>query len=51
MKNVGEGMLKDITRVIIETDEKKPVPIAVITYAKIDTADGYRVRMRPNYED
>lgn len=51
MKNVGDGILKDITRIIIETDEKNPVPIAVITYDKIDTADGYRVRMRPNYED
>lgn len=48
-KNLGDGMLKDITRLIVETDEENPVPIAIITADEIKTADEYRVRMRPKY--
>lgn len=50
-KTLGEGILKDITRVIVETDEENPVPIAVITADNIESANGYRVRMRPKYND
>ncbi len=50
-KTLGEGILKDITRVIVETDEENPVPIAVITADDIKPANGYRVRMRPKYND
>lgn len=49
-KTLGEGILKDITRVIVETDEENPVPIAVITADDIKPANGYRVRMRPKYK-
>ena len=38
---LGEGILKDITRVIVETDEENPVPIAVITADDIKPANGY----------
>lgn len=48
---LGDGILKDITRVIVETDEENPVPIAVITADDIKPANGYRVRMRPKYND
>lgn len=48
---LGDGILKDITRVIVETDEENPVPIAVITADDVETAKGYRVRMRPKYND
>lgn len=46
---LGDGILKDITRVIVETDEENPVPIAVITANDVEPAKGYRVRMRPKY--
>lgn len=48
-QTLGEGVLKDITRVIVETDEENPVPIAVITADNIKPSNGYRVRMRPKY--
>lgn len=48
---LGDGILKDITRVIVETDEENPVSIAVITADDIKPANGYRVRMRPKYND
>lgn len=48
-KTLGKGILKDITRVIVETDEENPVPIAVITADNIKPSNGYRVRMRPKY--
>ena len=50
-KTLEEGILKDIIRVIVETDEENPVPIAVITADNIESANGYRVRMRPKYND
>ena len=50
-KTLEEGILKDITRVIVETDEENPVSIAVITADNIESANGYRVRMRPEYND
>ena len=50
-KTLEEGILKDITRVIVETDEENPVPIAVITADNIEPANGYRVRMRPKYQN
>ena len=50
-KTLEEGILKDITRVIVETGEENPVSIAVITADNIESANGYRVRMRPEYND
>ena len=49
-KNLGDGILKDITRLIVETDEENPIPIAIITAAEIESAGGYRVRLRPKYK-
>ena len=43
-KNLGDGILKDITRLIVETDEENPIPIAIITADDIESAGGYRVR-------
>ena len=37
------------TRIIVETDEENPTPIATITEDNIEMADGYRVRERPDY--
>ena len=50
-KPIGNGILKDITRLIIETDEKNPVPIAIIDYNEIQLAKGYRARLKPNYKN
>lgn len=50
MKNVGDGSLSEITRIIVETDAENPVTIAEITAEEINLSDGYRVRLRPNYE-
>lgn len=49
-KNLGDGILKDITRLIVETDEENPIPIAIITADDIKSAGGYRVRLRPKYK-
>ncbi len=49
-KNLGDGILKDITRLIVETDEENPIPIAIITADDIESAGGYRVRLRPKYK-
>lgn len=38
------------TRIIVETDEENPTPIATITEDSIEMADGYRVRERPDYD-
>lgn len=51
VKTLGEGILKDITRLIVETDEENPVPIVVITANDIEQADGYLVRLRPKYKN
>ena len=51
MNNVGDGVLQDVTHVIVETEEKNPIAIATITSDKIVVAEGYRVRLTPNYDD
>ena len=51
MNNVGDGVLQDVTHVIVETEEENPVAIATITSDKIIVAKGYRVRLTPNYDD
>ena len=51
MNNVGDGVLQDITRVVIETEEENPITIATITADKVIVAEGYRVRLTPNYDD
>ena len=42
--------LTDITKIIVETDEKDPKTIAVITADDIDSAEGFRVRITPKYD-
>lgn len=45
---LGDGVLKGITRLIVETDEKKPQVVAIITAGGIDLARGYKIRMKPD---
>lgn len=42
--------LKDYAKIVVETDEENPITIAEITSDEINTADGYRVRLTPDYE-
>lgn len=44
-----EKTLSAWTRIRIETDKENPVTIADITADDIKTADGYRVRLTPDY--
>lgn len=43
--------LTDITKIVVETDEEEPKTIAVITAEDIDSAEGFRVRITPKYEN
>lgn len=42
--------LKDWARIIVETDEETPITIAEISAENIAPADGYRVRLTPDYK-
>ena len=42
--------LNKYTKIIVETDEENPVTIAAVTDEVVEAADGYRVRLTPNYE-
>lgn len=43
--------MKDLSRVIIETDESPPRVLAVITNNMIEQASGILVREKPVYDD
>ena len=45
-KTLGEGVLKDIAALVVETDEDVPTIIAMISADSILPAAGYRVRLR-----
>lgn len=47
-KTLGEGVLKNIAALIVETDEDVPTIIAMISADSILPAAGYRVRLRLN---
>ena len=40
----------EITKIVVETDEKDPKTIAVITADDVDSAEGFRVRITPKYD-
>ena len=42
--------LKDYTKVVVETDEENPTTIATLTSEDVVVADGYRVRLTPEYD-
>lgn len=42
--------LSDITKIVVETEEKDPKTIAVITAEDVDVAEGFRVRLTPKYD-
>ena len=43
--------VSDYSRIVVETDEKNPKVIAVITNHDFEIADGYRIRLKPIYEE
>lgn len=42
--------MDEVARIIIETDEKNPELLAVVTQDDCETAPGLRVRMKPVYD-
>ena len=42
--------LSEITKIVVETDQKDPKTIAVITADDVDSAEGFRVRITPKYD-
>jgi hypothetical protein len=51
MKNVGDGVLKEVTKIIIQPDGYNAKAIATITADKIELAKGYVLRLVPNQEE
>lgn len=51
MNEKDPKLLQDYTRIIVETDEKHPKTIAIVTADDFELADGFRVRMTPNYKN
>lgn len=49
LKKKERQSLKDYTRIVVETNEENPITIAVVTVNEIQVADGYRVRLTPQY--
>ena len=43
--------MSDYSRIIVETDEKSPKTLAVITDDDCETVEGLRVRFMPIYKD
>lgn len=51
MKRDKPKDMRDWTKVVIETTEKHPKTIAVITANDFNVAEGFRVRLTPKYDD
>ena len=43
-----EKALGQYTKIVVETDEEKPVTIAVIQSNLVNITEGYRIRLTPN---
>ena len=50
-ETLADGVLKEIVQIVVETAEENPVTIAKITPNFIEVAQGYRVRMKPDYNN
>ena len=44
----NESLLKEWKKIVVETDENDPIPIAAIDSNEIQVAGGYRVRLTPS---
>ena len=45
------GILKDVVQIVIETAQENPITVAKITSDIIEVAEGYRIRIKPNYDN
>lgn len=43
--------MNDYQRIIVETDEKNPKIIAEVIDGDFELADGFRIRIKPVYDD
>lgn len=50
VRPIGNEEIRGYTRIVVETDEDNPKTIAEITNELITSADGYRVRLTPEYD-
>lgn len=50
VRPIGNEEIRGYTRIVVETDEDNPKTIAEITKELITSADGYRVRLTPEYD-
>ena len=48
-ETLADGVLKDVVQFVVETAEENPVIVAKITPNFIEVANGYRVRLKPDY--
>lgn len=51
MKKDNENKILEWTRIIVETDEENPKTIAEITADGAKPANGFRIRLKPPYDD
>ena len=49
-KDNYEILADKFTKIEIETDEKNPITIAVITNSDVETIIGYRIKLTPSYD-
>lgn len=47
---VDKETLGQYTKIVVETDEKNPVTIAVIQSNLVNITEGYRIRLTPKYD-
>lgn len=47
---MADNSLKEYTKIVVETDEENPTTIATVTSEDVLVADGYRVRLTPEYD-
>ena len=47
---MSEKAITGYTKIVVETDEESPVTIATVNADDIEVAEGYRVRITPEYD-
>lgn len=47
---MSEKAITGYTKIVVETDEENPVTIATVNADDIEVAEGYRVRITPEYD-
>ena len=48
--SMKEKTITGYTKIVVETDEENPVTIVTVDADDIEVADGYRVRLTPEYD-